>query len=109
MTVPGDLAQALATVALRMARDPQAPTGTFHGVNAGEATWCDLANHVFDVAARHGRPRPGVTAIATRDYPTPARRPANSRLSTRTLAEAYGVTLRPWQQAVEEIVATLVA
>ncbi|RJF89458.1 dTDP-4-dehydrorhamnose reductase [Oleomonas cavernae] len=108
-TSAADLAQALAAIALRMAREPDAPTGTFHGVNAGEATWCELANHVFDVAARHGRPRPKVTPIETRDYPTPARRPANSRLATHHLAQAYGITLRPWQDAVAEIVGKLVA
>jgi len=108
-TSAGDLAQALAAIALRLAREPNAPTGTFHGVNAGEATWCELAGFVFDVAARHGRPRPKVTPIETRDYPTPARRPANSRLATHRLAQAYGITLRPWQDAVTEIVAKLVA
>jgi len=108
-TAAGDLAQALAVIALRMAQDRDAPTGTFHGVNGGEATWYDLANYVFDVVARRGQPRPKVTPIETKDYPTPARRPANSRLATGRLAQAYSITLRPWQVAVEEIVDRLLA
>lgn len=108
-TAAADLARVLADVTLRLIADPAAPTGTFHAVNAGEATWYDLARHVFAVAARSGRPVPEVLPIETRDYPTPARRPANSRLSTRRLEEAFGITLRPWQSAIDDVVEGLLA
>jgi dTDP-4-dehydrorhamnose reductase len=49
-----------------------------------------------------------VTAIATADYPTPARRPANSCLSGEKLSRDYGLQPRPWQQALAEIIAELV-
>lgn len=108
-TAAADLARVLADVTLRLIADPVAPTGTFHAVNAGEATWYDLARHVFAVAARSGRPVPEVLPIETRDYPTPARRPANSRLSTRRLEAAFGITLRPWQSAIDDVVEGLLA
>jgi dTDP-4-dehydrorhamnose reductase len=102
-----DIAATLQTLTLRLLDDPAAPTGVFHFVNAGEATWCGLARAIFAAAAADGGPSPVVEAIATADYPTPARRPANSRLSTARITAAYGITPRPWQQAVAEIVAAL--
>jgi dTDP-4-dehydrorhamnose reductase len=102
-TSAADLAAALLAIALRLARDPDAPTGTFHVVNDGEATWHGLAEAIFAKAARRGRARPVVEAIGTADYPTPARRPANSRLSCAKLGAAYGLKLRPWQPAIGDI------
>ena len=107
-TGAADIAAALQTVTLRLLDDPAAPTGVFHFVNAGEATWCGLAREIFRLAAARGGPAPQVQAITTADYPTPARRPANSRLDTGRIARAYGIVPRPWQEAVGEIVASLV-
>jgi len=78
--------------------------GTYHFVNDGAATWYDLAQAVFDRAAGHGLPQPTVTPITTADYPTPARRPANSRLSTDRIRGTFGIEPRPWRTAIDEIV-----
>lgn len=104
-----DVAQALLTITRRLADDPRAPVGTYHFVNSGEATWCGLARAVFEIAAEHGRPAPTVEGITTADYPTPARRPANSRLDVAKLTRDYAIAPRPWQEAIEEIVETLLA
>ena len=107
-TSAADLAAALATVALRMAVNEDAPTGTFHCVNGGDTTWCGFARAIVAGAARRGgRPVP-VDGIATAAYPTPARRPANSRLSTRSLTEAYGIAPRPWPAALDDILDRLI-
>jgi len=63
---------------------------------------------VFARAAKHGRPAPAVEAIATSDYPTPAARPANSRLATDKIARDFGIHPRDWHEAVDEIVDKLV-
>ena len=102
-----DLARAILAILARW-QEGTGPYGTFHFVNAGEATWAGLAEHVFDRAACHGRARPTVHAIATADYPTPARRPANSRLATAGLTTAFGIVPRPWQAAVDDIVDDLI-
>ncbi len=107
-TSAADLAAALATVALRMAADPQAPTGTFHCVNAGATSWCGFARAIVEGAARRGGRSVPVTGIPTSAYPTPARRPANSRLSTVSLTEAYGIRPRPWQAGLDDILDKLV-
>jgi len=106
-TSAADIATTLQTIALRLLDRDDAPMGIFHFVNAGEASWCDLARFIFAEASAQGGPSPAVQAIATADYPTRARRPANSRLDTRKIADTYGITPRPWQQAVAEIVSTL--
>src|SRR6201996_2566737 len=104
-----DIAAAVAKIALRLIDDPAAPTGTYHFVNGGDTTWCGLARHVFQAAAKFDGPRPAVEAITTAEYPTPARRPANSRLSTEKLAADFGIRARPWQDAMDEVVSNLLA
>lgn len=104
-TVAGDLARALQTIALRLIHDEGAPVGTFHFVNDGDATWHQLAEAILQEAAALGHPAPPIEAIAASDYPTPAVRPANSRLSTVAIKEAFGIAPRPWTDAIAEAVA----
>ena len=103
-TSADDIARAVLAVLPRIG---DGPFGTYHFVNAGEATWHALAEAVFARAARHGRPAPSVEPIATSDYPTPAARPANSRLATDKIARDFGVSPRDWHEAIDEIVDTL--
>ena len=103
-----DIAAALRTIALRMIDDSAAPTGTYHFVNAGEATWCELAREIFALSAAAGGPSAEVEAITTADYPTPAKRPANSRLSTSKITADYGIHPRDWRAAVRDIIDELV-
>jgi dTDP-4-dehydrorhamnose reductase len=104
-----DIARALLTITQRLVSDPQAPAGTYHFVNGGEATWCEFARTIFEIAAEHGRPAPSLEGITTADYPTPARRPANSRLDVAKLVKDYAISPRPWREAVDEIVIALLA
>lgn len=103
-----DIAEALLAITQRQIASPEAPTGVYHFVNQGEATWCEFARTIFELAAQRGYPTPKVNAITTADYPTPARRPANSRLDVAKLAQDYAITPRPWKAALEDIVTTLV-
>ena len=102
-----DIAEALVAITLKMISDPQAPTGVYHFVNAGSTSWAGLAREIFAQSAVHGGPSAEVEGISTAEYPTPARRPSNSRLSTFKITRDYGVTPRPWQDAVAGIVAEL--
>lgn len=96
-----DIADALLVIARRLARDP-APElrGLFHMTGAGEACWAEMAEAIFARAAQHGRKQVRVRRIATADYPTPARRPANSRLDNTKLARVHGVALPPWRESL---------
>jgi dTDP-4-dehydrorhamnose reductase len=85
--------------------------GTYHFAGGGAVTWHGFAEAIFALAARWnstGRgPPPRVEAIATADYPTPARRPANSVLDCGKIAAAFGVESRPWRQALGEVLSEL--
>jgi dTDP-4-dehydrorhamnose reductase len=107
-TSADDLAQALATIALRLASDAGAPSGTVHFSNAGQASWAEFATEIFRQSAERGGPVATVEPIATADYPTPARRPANSLLSHRAITATYGITPRPWQDALGDILDELI-
>ena len=107
-TSAADLAGALLTIADRMIADPAAPAGTWHFVNGGEASWCGFARAIFAGSAARGGPQAEVEAITTADYPTPARRPANSRLSTASLIRDWGITPRPWPAMLDDILDELV-
>lgn len=93
-----DIALALHTIWSR----PR-PSGDWHFVNAGEASWFDLARFIFAQAAARGLHVPDIRPITTAEYPTRARRPANSRLSTERFERDFAMKPRAWQDAVEAI------
>ena len=78
--------------------------GTYHLAATGETSWHAYAMHVIDWARANGLPvkvpGDGVNPVLTSAYPTPARRPLNSRLSTERLRTAFGLSLPAWQTGV---------
>ncbi|MFO8003982.1 dTDP-4-dehydrorhamnose reductase [Thioalkalivibrio sp.] len=104
-TFAGDLADAVLAIAARLrAGDlPAQGWGTFHCTGSGHTSWCGFAREIFaQVASRWDR-IPEVQGIASSDYPTPARRPANSVLDCSRLEHAYGIRLRDWRPALTEM------
>ncbi|PUE47282.1 dTDP-4-dehydrorhamnose reductase [Limnohabitans sp. 2KL-51] len=94
-----------------MANPTPALAGIYHLVASGETSWHGYASHVI-AQARHLHPEQGlkVTDIApvpTSAFPTPAKRPFNSRLSTHKLQQAFGLVLPPWQQGVNRMLAEI--
>jgi dTDP-4-dehydrorhamnose reductase len=89
-------------------REPQL-AGTYHAVAAGETSWHGYARFVIGWAREHGLPvkvaADAIEAVPTSAYPTPARRPLNSRLSTAKLRRSFGLTLPHWQSGVERMLA----
>ena len=83
--------------------------GIYHVTNRGEATWCGIARETFARAATHGFRAPEVLPIPSSGYPTPARRPANSRLDCTKLAANFGVSLPAWQDGVHHCVDRLLS
>lgn len=96
-----DIANALLTITRRVHADPSPELrGIFHMTGGGEATWADFAEAIFVGAQHHGRMPVRVTRIATADYPTAAKRPANSRLNNAKLRETFGIALPDWQASL---------
>jgi dTDP-4-dehydrorhamnose reductase len=106
-TSAADLARFVLSQAGRLAEAPAGDPifGLYHFANAGETSWKGFAEGVFDLAL--GAAAPPVEAIATAERPTPARRPARGTLDTGKLEQTFGVTPRPWRDALAEIVAEL--
>ena len=104
-----DIADALIAAARKLLADPgnKSLNGVFNLTGGGEATWADFAEAIFAEAERHRRKPVRVKRIETKDYPTPARRPANSRLSHDKLAQTYGISLPNWRLSTRACVARL--
>ncbi len=105
-TSADDLAEAILNIAVNILSQGWQPGygGIVHAAGTGATTWHGLAMAAFEAASRHGRPMPLVDAIATADYPTPAPRPANSRLDCTRLEQIFGQKLPPWRDSVERVV-----
>jgi dTDP-4-dehydrorhamnose reductase len=97
--------------ALRTLHSEPVLAGTYHVVPAGQTSWHAYACRIVDAAAARGRPLKlaarDIHAIPTRDYPSAAARPLNSRLDTTRFREAFGLTLPPWQHGVDRMLAEL--
>jgi dTDP-4-dehydrorhamnose reductase len=81
--------------------------GLYHFVAGGQTTWFDYAKYVIEWARAQGvaiqvAPE-AISAVPTTEYPTPAKRPLNSRLDTRKLQHAFGLSLPHWQAGVERM------
>ncbi len=98
-----DLAMALRTVTLAMINDHKAPTGVFHFVNDGEATWSDFAQEIMAVAAEAGLPTANIRPVSSAEFATVVERPADSRLSTASLKDAYKTRNPHWRDATRAV------
>jgi len=103
-----DLLADVTAHALRaLQREPQL-AGLYHLVAGGETTWHGYASHVIGLARAAGAnltvAPDAIDAVATTAFPTPARRPANSRLDTRKLRDNFGLVLPDWRQGVERMI-----
>ncbi len=81
--------------------------GIYHAAGSGETTWHGFATAIFAEAGRHGWPVPTIEPIATSDWPTPARRPADSRLDCARLERVFGVRLPQWRDSLAPAVASI--
>jgi dTDP-4-dehydrorhamnose reductase len=85
-------------------------SGLYHATATGSTTWFGFAQAIFDELARQRRldfAAPRVLPIPSSEYPTPARRPVNSVLSSERLRNALGVGIADWRQGLEEVVSAL--
>jgi dTDP-4-dehydrorhamnose reductase len=97
----------LAGAILRIVPGLDGQGGLYHLAGTGHVSWCGLARHIFEVSASCGGPSLPVEAITTADYPTPARRPAHSWLSSAAFERRFGFALPPWQESVTGVVREL--
>ncbi|MER8749861.1 dTDP-4-dehydrorhamnose reductase [Mesorhizobium sp. M1050] len=103
-----DIADAILHAAAQLHDDKSVSApGIYHLAGTGEANWSGFARHILDTSRVSGGPWARVRDIATMDYPTKARRPANSRLSSAKFASAYGWDAPDWRKSTETVVRRL--
>ncbi|MFV0680466.1 dTDP-4-dehydrorhamnose reductase [Ottowia sp.] len=106
-----DLIADVTAHALRQWRARPECGGTYHLAAAGVTTWFEYAKYALAQAQQAHTAVPlkakEVLPMATKDYPTPAKRPHNSRLDTRKLQSTFGLRLPPWQDGVRRMMAEI--
>ena len=101
-TYAPDLAQATVRALENARAMARFPSGVYHLCNSGETTWYGFAEAIFKEARERGLELKvrTVEAIPAESYPTPAKRPGNSRLSTRKIADVLGIEMPSWEDAL---------
>ena len=102
-----DLLADITAHVLRTALQRPEVAGTYHAVAQGETSWHGYASHVIEFARALGQAikvAPGaIEPVPTSAFPTPAKRPSNSRMDTRKLRSTFGLALPHWQAGVERM------
>ena len=107
-TSAADIAKGVLRIAAAL-RAGEGQPGLYHMAGAGEASWAEFAAAIFEGAQARGGPVARVKPIATADYPTPAARPANSRLDCARAQAVFGVALPTWRDGLDRCLDVLAA
>mgnify|MGYP002712377409 CR=1 FL=1 len=105
-TYAGDIAAALLHIAQQYAENKTISWGTYHFSGLPHISWFGFAKQIFaevQQAEIYDKPIPQLNAITTADYPTPAKRPANSKLNCSKLEQVFGISPSDWQTALKNI------
>jgi dTDP-4-dehydrorhamnose reductase len=73
-------------------------SGIYHLTAGGSTSWCGFAQAIFELSSLEKKPV--VAPIAATEYPTPAKRPGNSRMSCEKLAAVFGLAAPEWREAL---------
>lgn len=101
-----DLAEAILSVDQALSRH-LAPWGTYHFTGSGATSWHEFATAIVDAQAPFTGKAPPVAEITTADYPTPAKRPANSELDSSLFTKTFGYRAGDWRTRTRETIAIL--
>lgn len=103
-TYAPDIALAIVRIARNLLENPSNSLlrGIFHLAGSGETNWADFGAEIFAFLAAKGLHKPKLIPISSAEYPTTARRPANSRLNCTKLARVHGVELPIWRDSLRK-------
>lgn len=104
-TYAGDIAEALIAMVQHLEQGKQAKWGVYHFSGMPYASWFDFASAIFQAAKLHDvlSKQPKLSAIPTSAYPTPAKRPENSRLDCSKIENQFGIKPSDWHAALNYI------
>ena len=104
-TYAADLADAILTIAIQISEQRDVIWGTYHYCGKGVTTWHGFAQAIFNLANQYDTLKvKKVVPITTSEYPTPAKRPANSGMDCSLMTKNFGISLRPWQESLADMV-----
>ena len=104
-TYAGDIAASLIHIAEKAIVGEGVQYGIYHFTGEPYVSWCNFAKAIFDEAVSQNvlEKAPLVNAITTADYPTPAKRPANSCLDLTKIQRVFGIQPSNWKEALKNI------
>ncbi len=104
-TFAGDIASALIQIAKRINQGGEVEYGIYHYSGLPHVSWYDFADAIFDVAVQQKVlvNKPALTSITTDQYPTPAKRPSNSRLNNEKIMTSFFIEASDWKVALNNI------
>ncbi|MCL1123891.1 dTDP-4-dehydrorhamnose reductase [Shewanella surugensis] len=104
-TYAGDIAIALIKIAKRITQGDVVEYGVYHYSGLPHVSWHEFAEVIFNMTVEQNiiAKKPSLTSITTDQYPTPAKRPHNSRLSTDKITDAFSVEASDWKAALNNI------
>jgi dTDP-4-dehydrorhamnose reductase len=106
-TAAPDIARAAQAIVLRQLKEKDAPSGVYHYCGDEAVTWFGFASEIFELLKARGNAVPVVAPIPTKDYPTPAKRPANSALDTSRLTQDFSIEPCQWRAALASTIEEL--
>ena len=104
-TYAGDIASTLIQMTERISQSDMSVFGIYHYSGLPHVSWFDFANTIFDTAVEQKvlTKKPDLTSITTDQYPTPAKRPSNSRLNNEKVIDSFSVRISDWKLALSNI------
>lgn len=104
-TYAGDIANTVIQIAKRITEGESVEYGVYHYSGLPHVSWFEFADAIFDTALKQKviSNKPSLTSITTDQYPTPAKRPSNSRLSTDKITNNFGIKASDWTAALNNI------
>lgn len=104
-TYAGDIVNALIAISKRIDQGESIEYGIYHYSGLPHVNWCQFADAIFDSAVKQGllAKKPKLTSITTEQFPTPAKRPSNSRMSTQKITDAFNIEASDWKTAITNI------
>ncbi|MDI3337071.1 dTDP-4-dehydrorhamnose reductase [Defluviimonas aestuarii] len=103
-TAASDIANALWTITAAF-QNGKGQSGIFHFAGTPSVSWADFAEAVFARASLPNKPQ--IKRIPTSDYPTPAKRPANSTLDCSRIRAVYGIEQPDWRKSLADVIGEL--